>query len=306
MKLKAEVPICTACASSAARSLPFSAMRVLITGAGGMLGKDLIAACTDAGHDVTARARAELDITQAGMVTDAVRESTPEVVFNCAAYTNVDGAEAEIGPAFEINGDGAANVARACAEAGAWVIHLSSDYVFDGAKREPYVESDHPEPLSQYGASKLAGERAVAQEAPERHTVVRSSWLFGTGGPCFPATMLRLARERGEVTVVDDQVGCPTYTGHLAAALLSLAQSPPVGIVHLAAAGECSWYRFAVEVIAAAGVRCEVKPGTTEDTDRPAPRPAYSVLGSELTGVPTLPDWGQGLSAYMAEGMAVR
>jgi dTDP-4-dehydrorhamnose reductase len=174
--------------------------------------------------------------------------------------------------------------------------------VFDGAKREPYVESDPVGPQSVYGSSKLEGERRVAARAPGRHTIVRTSWLFGAHGPCFPATILRVGRERDELTVVDDQVGCPTFTGHLARALVELASAaPPAGVVHAAGAGSCSWYDLAREVVACADLRCEVKPGTTADLGRPAPRPAYSVLGTERGDVaPRLPSWREGLADYLS------
>jgi dTDP-4-dehydrorhamnose reductase len=223
------------------------------------------------------------------------------VVVNCAAWTNVDGAETSPDDALAINGEGAGNVARAAAAAGAWTVHISSDYVFDGTKHSPYVESDVVGPMSSYGRSKLAGEREVAVEAPGSHTIVRSSWLFGAFGPCFPATILRLAGERDELMVVDDQVGCPTFTGHLAAAMVDLAARParPVGIVHVAGGGDCSWYEFAREIVARAGVSCEVRPCSTAQMPRPARRPAYSVLRSERDA-PVLPDWKHGLAEYAA------
>jgi dTDP-4-dehydrorhamnose reductase len=281
-------------------------MRLVITGAAGMLGQDLAAAAKDAGHDVVAFAHADLDIAARAAADEAMRTARPHVVLNCAAWTDVDGAEADPDGALAVNGAGAGNVAHAAAAAGAWTIHVSSDYVFDGAKRTPYVESDAVEPLSSYGRSKLAGELEVAAEAPERHTIVRSSWLFGAGGPCFPATILRLAGERDELEVVDDQIGCPTFTGHLAWALVDLAarQSPPVGILHVAGRGSCSWYEFAREIVAASGASCEVRTCTTAEMPRPATRPAYSVLGSERDA-PVLPDWRRGLAEYMALTRAV-
>lgn len=275
-------------------------MRLLITGAAGMLGQDVDAAARAAGHDVVALSRSDLDVTDYGVVERATAALRPDVVVNCAAWTNVDGAEADEDAAFAVNGAGAGNVARAANGAGAWTIHISSDYVFDGVKREPYVESDTTRPLSVYGRTKLAGEMEVAFEAPGRHAVVRSSWLFGAAGPCFPATILRLAAERDELTVVDDQVGSPTFTGHLAAAVLSLADSRPVGLVHVAGAGECSWYELGRALVDARGLHCEVRPGRTEDLARPAPRPAYSVLGSERGAeAPALPDWREGLADYL-------
>jgi dTDP-4-dehydrorhamnose reductase len=285
-------------------------MRILITGAAGMLGLDVRAAALAAGHDAVALSRADLDITDVAAVAEAFAAGGFDAVINCAAYTNVDGAQVDAEPARAVNGAGAGHVAAAAVRAGAWTVHVSSDYVFDGAKTTPYVESDATAPLSAYGASKLAGERAVAQAAPGAHTIVRSSWLFGTGGPCFPATMLRLAGELDELTVVDDQVGCPTYTGHLAGALVDLAATPlrPGGILHVAAGGECSWFEFATEILSRAGAGARVLPGRTADLGRPAPRPAYSVLRSERGAqAPMLPDWRDGLDAYLlASGVALR
>ena len=225
----------------------------------------------------------------------------PDVLVNCAAWTDVDGAEAATEAALAVNGEGARKLAAAAARTGAWTIHVSSDYVFDGAKRTPYLESDATNPLSAYGRSKLAGELAVAREAPDSHTIVRSSWLFGAHGRCFPATILRLARERPELSVVDDQVGCPTFTGDLAHALITLCETRPEGIVHVAGGGSCSWFELAGETVAAAGLSTPVSPATTADHLRPAPRPAYSVLGTERPGeAPALPHWREGLTAYMA------
>jgi dTDP-4-dehydrorhamnose reductase len=280
-------------------------MRLLITGAAGMLGRDLAAAAAGAGHDVVALSRAELDISDRAAVRAATNEARPDAVVNCAAYTNVDGAESEPELAHAINGDAAGHVAGAAANAGAHVVHVSSDYVFDGAKREPYLESDATGPQSQYGSSKLAGELAVAEHAPGGHTIVRSSWLFGVHGPCFPATIARLARAREELNVVDDQVGCPTFTGHLAHALLGLAAGPPKSVLHVAAAGECSWFDFAREIVAATDAECDIRPCTTAEFPRPATRPAYSVLRSER-GAPELPEWRHGLAEYMAVGVAAR
>jgi dTDP-4-dehydrorhamnose reductase len=280
-------------------------MRIAITGAGGMLGTDVREAAAQNGLEVVPLSHAELDITDQDAVRRVLTEARPEVVLNLAAYTNVDGAERERETAFAVNAAGAGHVARAATECGAWTIHVSSDYVFDGTKTAPYIESDPTNPLSVYGASKLAGERRVAHEAPSSHTTVRSSWLFGLHGPCFPATMLRLASERDTLTVVDDQVGCPTFTPHLAAALLTIASDPALradlaGVVHVAAAEQCSWYQFARAIFAGAQLDTEVVPGLTVDLARPATRPAYSVMRSERgPRVPLLPDWREGLDAYM-------
>ncbi len=273
-----------------------------------MLGRDLCSAAVAAGHRLIALSRAELDITDGRAVAQRMRADAPDVVINCAAWTDVDGAEEDESAAVAVNGHGAGNVAHAAAAAGALSIHVSSDYVFNGEKREPYLESDTPAPISAYGRTKLAGEQAVAAQAPGAHSIVRSSWLFGTGGPCFPATIARLARERDELTVVDDQVGCPTFTAHLGRALVELAAAgQPLGIVHLAGGGQCSWFELASEVVALTGANCEVKPGLTADLGRPAPRPAYSVMRSEREAVlPVLPHWREGLADYIASGVLAR
>ncbi|MGI9185607.1 MAG: dTDP-4-dehydrorhamnose reductase [Solirubrobacteraceae bacterium] len=276
-------------------------MRVLITGAGGMLGQDVRVAAQAAGHETVAVPRAELDIADPAAVASVVTDTRPEIVINCAAWTDVDGAETDDQRALAVNGPGAGQVAGAAAAAGAWTLQVSSDYVFSGAKRDPYLESDPVSPASAYGRSKLAGERAVAQAAPQAHTIVRSSWLFGTTGHCFPRTILRLATERDQLKVVADQVGCPTFTGHLAEALVALAAMRPLGVLHVAAAGECSWFDFASEIVSARRLDCRVVPCTTDEFPRPAPRPAYSVLRSERGALaPELPHWRAGLSAYLA------
>jgi dTDP-4-dehydrorhamnose reductase len=278
-------------------------MRLLITGGSGMLGQDVAEAATGAGHDCVALSRAELDITDQRQVRAAVRDAGADVVVNCAAWTDVDGAESAEATATAVNGKGAGNVALAAREAGAWTVHISSDYVFNGAKTTPYVEADLTDPISAYGRSKLAGEKAVAVAAPESHTIIRSSWLFGVHGRCFPATILRLAAERDELSVVDDQTGCPTYTGHLARAIVELGRAQPLGILHVAGAGACSWNELAREIVELAGLDCEIKPSSTAEQNRPAPRPAYSVLQSERPEAPTLPPWQQGLEEYMRVGL---
>jgi dTDP-4-dehydrorhamnose reductase len=232
--------------------------------------------------------RADLDVTDRAAVRQAI--GSGDVVINCAAWTDVDGAEEHEAEAMRVNRDGARNVA----EAAGTVVYVSSDYVFDGTKREPYVESDPVNPLSAYGRTKLAGERATADANP-RHFIVRSSWLFGTGGKNFVETMLGLGPE---VRVVDDQVGSPTFTGHLAGMLWLLGRSADYGVHHIAASGACSWFEFARAIFERAGSDTRVEPCTTAEFPRPAPRPAYSVLGSERGH--TLPSWQDGLDAYLA------
>jgi dTDP-4-dehydrorhamnose reductase len=273
-------------------------MRLLVTGAAGMLGTDVVAAA--AGHDVVALARADLDVTDAGAVAAALDGVRPDAIVHCAAWTDVDGAEADEPGATAVNATGAGNVAAAAARAGAHVVHVSSDYVFDGAANEPYTEASVTNPLSAYGRSKLAGERAVAEAAPDGHAIVRSSWLFGVHGRNFVDTMLRLGQERDAVTVVTDQVGCPTYTGHLAPALVRIAEERLRGVLHVAGGGACSWWELAGAAFARAGVSCTVQRGTTAELGRPAPRPAFSVLRSTRADAPVLPDWQDGLAAHLA------
>jgi dTDP-4-dehydrorhamnose reductase len=275
-------------------------MRLLVTGALGMLGQDVVSAARGAGHEVTACSRAELDITDVDALHEAIAGVRPDVVINCAAWTDVDGAEAAESAAFAVNGAGPGQLGEAAAEHGAWTVHVSTDYVFDGRARSPYVESSATGPLSAYGRSKLTGERQLAAAAPGAHTIVRSSWLFGTGGIGFPAKIRGLAAARKEVTVVDDQVGCPTFAAHLAAALLTIAAARPLGIVHVAGAGHCSWYEFAREIASAWNLPAQIKPGRSADLARPAPRPAFSVLGTERDAdAPRLPHWRDGLAEYL-------
>ena len=285
-------------------------VKLLICGAGGMLGRDLVLAAEAEGHevvtadrrvlDVTDAGRRVLDVTDADAVSRAVESEGPGAVVNCAAFTDVDGAESDPVGAMRVNADGARHVAAAAAALGACVVYPSSDYVFDGAKGRPYVESDDPDPLSSYGRSKLAGELATAKANP-RHHVVRTSWLFGTGGRNFVETMLELGAGRPEVTVVCDQLGSPTYTVHLARAIVRLLQGEGYGTRHMAAGGGCSWYDFAVAIFERAGLDCCVRPITTAEFGRPAPRPAYSVLESERGDTPGLPPWQTGLDEYLAE-----
>ena len=279
-------------------------MRLLVLGSGGMLGRAVVRDATRLGHDVVALARTDLDITDPDRVAHAVAEVAPRAIVNCAGFTDVDDAEAHEPEAARVNGDGPGNVARAAAEAGARVVHVSTDYVFDGSKGDPWLESDPVAPPQAYGRTKLAGELAVAESGAE-HAIVRTAWLFGAGGPNFVATMLRLGAERDEVTVVSDQRGSPTWTGHLAAALIEVAEREgDVGLFHASVVDSCSWYEFAVEIFDRARLRCRVVPTTSERFARPARRPAYSVLGTEREPGIVLPAWQDGLSAYLAERAA--
>jgi dTDP-4-dehydrorhamnose reductase len=271
-----------------------------------MLGLDVLRAGERAGHELIGLSRGELDITDASTVADVFARDTPDAVLNCAAWTDVDGAESHKGQARAVNADGAGNLARAAAAAGVPLAHVSTDYVFDGhapldssARPRAYLESDPTGPRSVYGQTKLEGERQVLDASP-RHAVVRTSWLFGLAGGNFVATMLGLAVDRDAVQVVTDQVGCPTWSGHLAPALLGLIERNVTGIVHLAGTGAVSWNGFAAEIFRQAELSCSVEQATTARMTRPAPRPAWSALESEREDVLPLPPWQDGLAGYLA------
>jgi dTDP-4-dehydrorhamnose reductase len=255
--------------------------RVVVTGAGGQLGRALAETFPDA-RGLT---RADWDVTFPPPPLGDV-----DLVLHAAAWTNVDAAEEDPQGAAAVNVGGTQNVA----ELGVPLVYYSSDYVFDGAKRSPYVESDAPGPSSVYGRTKLLGEAAAGEQA----WIVRTSWLFGWTSTNFLRTMLRLGAERDEVSVVDDQRGSPTYVGHLAEVMPDLVARPH-GIWHVAADGECTWAEFAEAIFEEAGLDCRVRRITTVELGRPAPRPAYSVLRSER-GAPTLPHWREGLRACLA------
>jgi len=283
-----------------------SPRRLLITGAAGMLGSDVMRAGERAGYELVGLTHAELDVADATAVEVAFARVRPDAAINCAAWTDVDRAESNRRQAYEINAGGADSVARAAAALRVPLVHVSTDYVFDGkppldsaGAPRPYVESDSTRPRSVYGKSKLVGELQVLA-ASRRHTVVRSAWLFGLDGENFAATMLRLAAERDSVQVVTDQTGCPTWTGHLAPALLGLIEREVAGLVHLAGAGQVSWNGFAREIFRQAEVACRVEPATSDEMRRPARRPAWSALASERDDVVPMPDWRDGLSAYLA------
>ena len=293
-------------------------MRLMVSGASGMLGHDVMRAGRRAGHELAGLAHGELDVTDGEAVDRAVARVRPEAIVNCAAWTDVDGAETNRRQAHAVNADGAGNLARAAASAGVPLLHISTDYVFSGEAPldargvpRPYLESDPTGPRSVYGQSKLAGEHQVLV-ASAAHTIVRSSWLFGVDGHNFVATMLRLAGEQQAggsegagkpprpLRVVSDQTGCPTWTGHLAPALLGLIEREVRGLVHLAGSGQVSWHGYAREVFRQAEVDCLLEPATSAQLARPAPRPAWSAMASERPDVLPMPDWRDGLAGYLA------
>lgn len=282
-------------------------MKWLITGAGGMVGTDLRDELAVRGEDVVALTRNDLDVTDSRSVDACVTAHAPDVIVNCAAYTKVDQAEAEESAANAINGSAVELLAHAANAIGALLVHISSDFVFDGSKRTPYEVNDATAPLSAYGRSKLLGE--IAASHAEKHLIVRASWLFGVHGPNFVEAIRNQLRKNVEqLRVVEDQRGRPTYTPHLARAIVRLgmmAQHTDVarGIVHYADADECSWFEFAKAIVAATGSSIPVKPVTTDEFPRPAKRPAYSVLSTEryerLTGI-TPESWREGLREYLS------
>jgi dTDP-4-dehydrorhamnose reductase len=263
--------------------------RVLITGAGGQLGRALQEAFAD--DHLVALSHKEWDVSHSP--SDAVSQGAFDLVLHTAAWTDVDGAEADPQGAAAVNVGGTANVAGLRAP----LVAFSTDYVFDGRKGAPYVESDAPNPLSAYGRSKLHGEAAAGPDA----WIVRSSWLFGPTGHNFVRTMLALASERDEVAVVEDQRGCPTYVGHLAAAVRTLVDSgAEAGVWHLAADGDCTWADFAEAIFEESGLETRVRRIASAELARPAPRPACAVLRSQRRGAPPLPHWRDGLRACLA------
>jgi dTDP-4-dehydrorhamnose reductase len=284
--------------------------KVLVTGAGGMLGSDLVAVLArDPSFTVTAARRSDLDLLSPAEVRAAVPGH--DVVINAAAWTNVDGAETSEEAATALNGGAVESLASACASAGARLIHVSTDYVLSGSASSPYPESAPPSPVNAYGRGKLVGERAVLSLLPSAGYVVRTAWLYGEHGRNFAATMLRLAAARETVNVVDDQRGQPTWSLELARQLVALASAPsaPGGIYHGTAAGETTWYGFARAVFELSGLDpSRVRPIPSSAFPLPAPRPAYSVLGHDrwaIAGLTPMPDWRSSLAAAVAAG-AVR
>ena len=275
-------------------------MRVTLFGASGLLGKALMREWNE--DAVTGFASSDVDIRDARRVLEVVRDTRPEWIVLSAAYTDVDGCESNAELAFAVNRDGAINVARAAREVGARLMFLSSDYVFDGKKTTPYETSDPRNPQSVYGRTKAEAEIKLLELIPEC-CIVRTSWLFGVGGKCFPDTILKLAASRPSLDVVNDQRGCPTYVVDLARSIILLCRKNAGGIIHVTNAGDCTWFEFAQQIVHRADLTADVRPTTTERMARPAPRPAYSVLSSaslEKLRI-TMPAWQDALSRYLDE-----
>ena len=275
-------------------------MKLLIFGATGLLGKALLREWQ--GDDVQGLGSRDADIRDASQVQKVIEKSRPDWIVLAAAYTNVDGCESNPELAFSVNRDGALNVARAAKATGAKLLFLSSDYVFDGKETSPYETGHLRNPQSVYGRTKAEAEVGLLKVLPEC-CIARTSWLFGAGGKCFPDTILRLAAERPALDVVSDQRGCPTYSVDLARAIVQLCRKDARGIVHVTNAGECSWFEFAREIVKSANLPAEVRPVSSGQMARPAPRPAYSVLSPaslQRYGI-EMPGWKDALQRYLKE-----
>lgn len=278
-------------------------MRVFVAGAKGQLGSELVDVARAAGHEVTATDVEECNLLDPEFIAFNLDSTGPDAVINCAAWTKVDAAETESDAARALNVDAPRNLAAACEQRVIAFTHISTDYVFDGTATAPIPEDAQPHPMSVYGSTKLDGETAVLKACPASR-IVRTAWLYGRKGPNFVLTMLRLAGEGKPIRVVGDQIGSPTWTGHLAPALLKLATGEATGVFHLTNSGQTSWHGFAQAIVAASGYDTEVTPIPTSDYPTPAPRPAYSVLDNARwrdLGETPLPDWREGMNAYLAE-----
>ena len=275
-------------------------MKVLILGATGLLGKDLMREW--AGDEVVGLGSRDVDIRDTGAVRERLGNVRPDWIVLAAAYTNVDGCESNHELAFSVNRDGPVNVAEAAKTLGAKVLFISSDYVFDGTKGSPYETGDARNPKSVYGRTKAEAEVRLVEILPNC-CIARTSWLFGTGGKCFPDTILKLAATRPALDVVDDQRGSPTYSVDLARGIIALCHNAASGIVHVTNRGDCSWFEFAREILKGGGVSTEVRPTTSDKMARPAPRPAYSVLSATSLrryGI-EMPGWQDALARYLKE-----
>ncbi|MEE1134089.1 dTDP-4-dehydrorhamnose reductase [uncultured Methanobrevibacter sp.] len=251
-------------------------MKILITGSNGMLGHDLTEVLKD-NHELILTTSKTLDITNKDQVFEVICDAEPDVVINSAAYTDVDGCEENQDLAYSVNGEGVKNLALACKEVDCALVHISTDYIFNGKNDRPWVEDDEIGPISVYGKSKLKGEEAIL-ETLDKYFIVRTAWLYGINGKNFPKTMLELAKNHSEITVVYDEVGTPTYTPDLAYGISELIETDYYGIYHLTNSGNCSWCEFARYIFEVADKDVKVVPVTASEFARPAPRPSYSVL----------------------------
>jgi len=275
-------------------------MRVTLFGASGLLGQELVHELSSEQDQLTALSSKDADLRDRARVREVIQDSPPDWILLSAAYTDVDGCESNRDLAFAVNCEGAVNVAEAAREAGSRLLFVSTDYVFDGSKRSPYETSDPRNPASVYGESKARAEERLLDILP-KVCIARTSWLFGHGGKCFPATILKLASTRPEISVVNDQRGSPTFTRDLASALVALCRASAHGIVHVTNSGNCTWYALATEIVRASGFPTRVKPVTTAEFPRPARRPAYSVLSADSLHAYNIhmPAWQDALRRYL-------
>ena len=268
--------------------------KILVTGAYGMLGQDLCPILEDNGYDVVETDVDIMDITNPESIKKTFSTEKPDIVIHCAAYTNVDKAEGELETARLINSKGTENIAKACSKINPTMVYISTDYVFSGNGNKPYLPSDKTSPLNNYGLTKREGEEAVKNNL-EKYYICRTSWLYGHHGKNFVETMLSLT-DKPEIKVVDDQIGCQTWTVDLSDAIVKILETKPYGTYHTCGGGNTSWYGFAKEIFEQAGLNVNLKPCSSEEFPRPAKRPAYSVMDNE--GL--LRDWKQALKQYMA------
>lgn len=284
-------------------------MKVLITGAQGQLGQDVVAICSQAGFEVIACSRADLDITDEAQCLQVVTGHRPDCIIHCAAYTAVDAAESDIDGAFLVNAIGTRNVAMAAEQVGAKLVYISTDYVFNGESGKPYLEYDLVDPQTVYGKSKYAGEQ-MTRDFCTRWFIVRTSWVFGLHGGNFVKTMLRLGQDKPLLQVVNDQKGSPTYTVDLARFLINLITTEKYGIYHASNSGSCTWYEFTEMIFTEAkkelglSIAATLQPCSTEQFPRPAKRPSNSVmehLAIRVNGLEELPHWKDGLRRFMLE-----
>ena len=275
-------------------------MKAMIFGASGLLGKDLMREWTS--DEIVGLASRDADLRNANKIREVVDKARPQWIVLAAAYTNVDDCESHPDLAFAVNRDGPVNVAHAAKQIGASLLFLSSDYVFDGKNTSPYETGHERNPQSVYGRSKAEAELRLLEVLPDC-CIARTSWLFGIGGKSFPDTILKLAATRPALDVVNDQRGCPTYSVDLARAIMALCRNHARGIVHATNSGDCSWFEFARAIVTGAGLATEVRPVSSQQMARPAPRPAYSVLSAkslERYGI-AMPTWQDALKRYLAE-----
>jgi dTDP-4-dehydrorhamnose reductase len=278
-------------------------MKVLITGANGQLGQDLVKIFNANSFEVCGFGRDRLDVTDLDQSRELIRSLHPDVIVHAAAYTQVDQAETDVENAYLVNAVGTRNMAIIAEELNLKMCYISTDYVFDGTNQTPYNEFDQTNPLGVYGKSKFAGEE-LTKTLSTRYFIVRTSWVYGIYGNNFVKTMLRLAKEKDELGVVHDQMGSPTYTVDLACFIMNLIQTDKFGIYHVSNSGTCSWYDFAQAIFEEAGVKIKVNPITTDEFPRPAPRPKYSVLGHlalKTNGFLEIRHWRDGLKDFMKE-----